>query len=313
MNFTSIEYFLMLEHERSFSRAAEKLNITQQTLSGHIAGVEKELGCRLFVRHVPLELTYAGEVFLEHARRIHRDDTDLRQTMLEIQQEQRGRLTIGIASTRGRAILPDIIAAYQKSRPHISIVIRETDNEVASELVHTGEVDLAIANFEEDTGDPLVLTDFYTEELILLMQPDLYAAQFPSRYFDSRCIHLKDNHEFALFDGCPLLLNPEGDISGRFARRLFRMNGMSTEIRVESSNIETLLELCLRGAGACITPANLAEAVFTKEQMEHMVQVHFAEGAKYKIRFASLRERSRWKMLRDFIKTAQTTYESVHQ
>ena len=64
MNFASMDYFIMVAREKSFTKAAQRLYITQQTLSAHIASIEKELGCSLFVRHVPLELTYAGQVFL---------------------------------------------------------------------------------------------------------------------------------------------------------------------------------------------------------------------------------------------------------
>ena len=67
MNFSSMDYFITVARERSFSRAAERLHITQQTLSAHIAGLEKELGTKLLVRSIPLELTYAGEVFLGYA------------------------------------------------------------------------------------------------------------------------------------------------------------------------------------------------------------------------------------------------------
>ena len=68
MNFQSIQYFLQVARRRSFSQAAEELFITQQTLSASIASLEKELGCKLFVRHIPLELTYGGELFLQYAR-----------------------------------------------------------------------------------------------------------------------------------------------------------------------------------------------------------------------------------------------------
>ena len=64
MNFLSMDYFVTLAQERNFTRAAEKLHITQQTLSAHIAVLEKEAGSPLFLRRVPLELTYAGKVFL---------------------------------------------------------------------------------------------------------------------------------------------------------------------------------------------------------------------------------------------------------
>ena len=49
-----------LRKTASFTRAADALHITQQTLSAHIAGIERELGCPLLIRHIPLELTYAG-------------------------------------------------------------------------------------------------------------------------------------------------------------------------------------------------------------------------------------------------------------
>ena len=53
MNFLSIEYFAAVASEHSFSKAAKRLGITQQTLSANIAALERELGCTLFVRHVP--------------------------------------------------------------------------------------------------------------------------------------------------------------------------------------------------------------------------------------------------------------------
>ena len=67
MNFLSIRYFLVTAEERSITRAAEKLHITQQTLSAHIAAMEREAGAKLFVRSVPLKLTGSGEVFYRYA------------------------------------------------------------------------------------------------------------------------------------------------------------------------------------------------------------------------------------------------------
>ncbi len=67
MNFQTMEYFTAVVEKRSFTKAAESLHITQQTLSAHIANLEKELGCALLIRHIPLELTYAGEVFFRYA------------------------------------------------------------------------------------------------------------------------------------------------------------------------------------------------------------------------------------------------------
>ena len=70
MNFLTMEYFLAVAQEKNFTRAAARMNITQQTLSAHIGALEKELGCRLFDRTKPLRLTYAGETLLRYAGEI---------------------------------------------------------------------------------------------------------------------------------------------------------------------------------------------------------------------------------------------------
>ena len=70
MNLQTMEYLIAVAEEQSISKAAERLHITQQTLSAHLASVEEELGCRLFERRVPLKITYAGEEFLKYARLI---------------------------------------------------------------------------------------------------------------------------------------------------------------------------------------------------------------------------------------------------
>ena len=111
MNFLSIEYFAAVASEHSFSKAAKRLGITQQTLSANIAALERELGCTLFVRHVPLELTYAGTVFARYAQRFRRDRDALGQEMRDIAGDQAGVLRVGVAYTRSRAIMPPIVKA----------------------------------------------------------------------------------------------------------------------------------------------------------------------------------------------------------
>ena len=58
MNFHSLDYFLVLAREKNFTRAAEALHITQQSLSAAIAALERELGCPLVVRRTPDTMAY---------------------------------------------------------------------------------------------------------------------------------------------------------------------------------------------------------------------------------------------------------------
>ena len=107
MNFLSIEYFAAVASEHSFSKAAKRLGITQQTLSANIAALERELGCTLFVRHVPLELTYAGTVFARYAQRFRRDrDRTWPRNARHRRRSGRRAARGSLPDTRSRAIMP---------------------------------------------------------------------------------------------------------------------------------------------------------------------------------------------------------------
>ena len=69
MNFSSFDYFLALARERSYTRAADALHITQQSLSAAIAALERELGCPLVVRRMPDTMAYP--ISLGHAKRAY--------------------------------------------------------------------------------------------------------------------------------------------------------------------------------------------------------------------------------------------------
>ena len=106
MNFHSLDYFLVLAREKNFTRAAEALHITQQSLSSHIAGLEKELGCTLLVRRTPLELTYAGRTFLRYAESIGQTRQAMERESATSPKIRKAKLRVGIAYTRGRTIMP---------------------------------------------------------------------------------------------------------------------------------------------------------------------------------------------------------------
>ena len=113
MNFKSIDYFLSVARERSFTKAAAQHHITQQTISADIAALERELGQPLFLRKVPLKLTYAGEVFLRYAQGFQNSHTAMLQEFRDIAKEETGILRIGVTYARGHALMPQLIAAVE--------------------------------------------------------------------------------------------------------------------------------------------------------------------------------------------------------
>ncbi len=125
MNFQSLNYFIMLAREKNFTRAAEKLNLTQQTLSANVAALEKEWGMKFLIRHVPLELTDAGKVFYAYALQFTRGEEALSRTLKDIANEEAGNLTIGVGFVRERDLLPTLIAAFREKHPKVTFDLVE--------------------------------------------------------------------------------------------------------------------------------------------------------------------------------------------
>jgi DNA-binding transcriptional LysR family regulator len=120
------------------------------------------------VRHIPLELTYAGEVFWRYALEIQKKKSAMLQELGDIAHNEKGRLRIGIAHTRGHTIMPGIILAFQQRYPLVQVQLVEATNDELHTKLTGGEIDLAIANFHERLPG-VELEDFYQEEVILLV------------------------------------------------------------------------------------------------------------------------------------------------
>lgn len=307
MNFTSLSYFETLAHERSFTRAAQRLHITQQSLSTCIAKMEAELDCQLVVRHVPLELTYAGEVLLRYAASFREDYAAMQQEFCDISQNQRGVLRVGVTYTRGRTIMPTIISSFQEQFPSIRIDLIEDSNDALRRKIVDGDVDLAIASFPNNIPG-VTLQDFYREEVVMLVArklfQELYGKDAPkrARQFESG--------DFSAIDECPLVLNSVDDIGGHIERSLLKRAGIAhPRIMATSNNVETLLALCLREVGACFCPEILAQSSLTAEQFESLRLLRLGETAQYRIRFGYLEQSYQWSIIDAFMTTARTAME----
>lgn len=302
MNFATLEYFETLAQERSFTKASERLHITQQSLSSHIAKLEKELGCQLVVRHVPLELTYAGEVFLNYASSLRDQYTTMRHEFMDISQNDEGILRVGIGFTRGRTILPDIIMAFHEKHPHVRIALVEATNEALRQKLIEGDVDLAIAFFP--TALPgVILRDFYQEEVVILVLRELFETLYGDEA-EERIRRLCEG-DYSALDKCPLVLGSLEDIGGRIERSLMMRAGLSRpHIVATSNNSETHLALCIRGAGACLCSETLARGALTEEQLEKLLIIRLGETARYPICFGYRDKPYQWSIIQEFMDMA---------
>jgi DNA-binding transcriptional LysR family regulator len=143
--------FRAVAHERSFSRAARALALTQPAVSQQVAGLEKEVGARLLAREPGgLELTAAGAVLLEHADALA-ERLELAGTQLaEIAGAERLRLRVGAFPSALATLVPAAVAALRAEEPDAEVLIEEGGSEALTQRVARGELHAAVA-FQDAT------------------------------------------------------------------------------------------------------------------------------------------------------------------
>ena len=122
MNFQHVKSFCYIVSEGSFSRAAERLGLTQPTISAQIQSLEKGLHTRLFERSAQgISLTQSGRVFHNYALQIMELTSRAEQAMDELQGMTRGRVELGASTVPGHYVLPQALALFKSSAAGVHV------------------------------------------------------------------------------------------------------------------------------------------------------------------------------------------------
>lgn len=144
MDTLSLYYFSEVAKDLHITRTANRLFISQQTLSNHILRLEESFGVKLLHRKPTLALTYAGEYVLAFAEKINRESSNLKDIIADIQHEDTGVILFGASILRMTTLLPDILPVFSVRHPHVEIRISDGYSKNLEDLVLRGELDMAI-------------------------------------------------------------------------------------------------------------------------------------------------------------------------
>ena len=143
MELRHLRYFLAVAERLSFRQAAEDLGVAQPSLSAQIRQLEEEIGGRLLERNTHrVELTSAGQNFLEDCRRILRDCTNSVRFTQRIAHGKAGRLSIGFVSSLGHGLMPRILRAYRRQFPDVELRLMEMDTTQQIQALNAHRLDL---------------------------------------------------------------------------------------------------------------------------------------------------------------------------
>ncbi|MGF3114379.1 LysR family transcriptional regulator [Facklamia sp. P12937] len=141
------EYVMTVFEEQSFSKASERLFVSQPSLSANVKRIEKRLGHDIFDRStIPIKLTEFGVEYIRNAKEIQRIEEDFQQYISKVDNLQYGRIAIGGTSLFASMILPKLMAKFNEIYPEIQIDLFEETSSKLIALLHEGEIDLLLDN-----------------------------------------------------------------------------------------------------------------------------------------------------------------------
>lgn len=241
MDIRALRYFVELVREKSFTRASEKLFVTQPTISKMIRNMEEELGQPLLNREGhSFTLTDSGQVLFAHGQLILAQMQQLEAELADLQSLQHGRLALGIPPMVGH-VYADLIRAYRSRYPKVELSIVEYGGRRIEQAVLEGELDLAITMLptkEEGVLSALEL-DCYPIQVVL---PDL-----PRWRGDSE-IRLADLQEE------PFLLYTQAFTLSERLEQACQQAGFVPQVAARSSQWDFLTAMVRSGMGVAFLP-----------------------------------------------------------
>lgn len=240
MELHALKVFLAVATEKSFSRAAEKMSRTQPAVSLAIQRLEGELNVKLIDRlSKDLQLTDAGQIVYNHARRFENLERELETALTELRDNSAGRLTIG-ANESSSLYLMQHIQRYRHEFPRIRVEVRRSLSSRIPAMLMDGDLELGVVSFDP-MDDRIESTVIYTDHVALVVSPEHKLAQHES-------VSIADlgSESFIAHN----VVSPYRDI----IIREFQMHRVPLNIHMEMPTVETIRKMVQRGEGVAFLP-----------------------------------------------------------
>lgn len=256
MNTKQFEYAIVLSHEGSFSRAADKLGISQPSLSQYIKKLEGDLGVELFFRNgQKVSPTEAGKVFLSGAAKICKLEMDMKTEIDELNGGFKGSIKVGISPFRCAGMMPKVLLEFSKKYPDIKVILYE---KTVAELID---------NMSREEYDICVLpemAEYSSFEYIKIADENFYLI-LPVALTKKAGLRVPQNNEIPeiemkSLEGTDFVSLFEHQLIDKELRRLCDIEGVNINIIARCVNIETMYSLAVNGVGGALVPEAIIDS-----------------------------------------------------
>lgn len=255
--FQGMEYVYEVYKEKSFSRAAASLFISQPSLSANVKRIEKRIGYPIFDRSTkPLGLTECGERYIQAVEQIMSVKNEFVNFVNDLGGLKTGKLVVGGSNFFSSWILPGLIADFARKYPLIEIILIEESTANLAQLLQQGALDLAVDNclLDEAVFDSCI----FQEEHLLLAVPRSFAVNESLSAYQLSVESIRD-HSFlkpemkavplAAFRDEPfIMLKPEND-TGKRALAICHQHRLHPHVVFELDQQLTAYNITCSGMG----------------------------------------------------------------
>ena len=243
MTIRHLEIFVQVYREKSITRAAEKLYMTQPAVSGAIRELEKQYDVALFERlGRRLYVTGAGEALYARAVQMLEEFRGLEQGL-----ERKTALRVGSSVTLGNFILPRVAAAWQVRHPESPLQVTVANGGRLQQMLRDNLLDVAV--IEGAVNGTELETRAFRQDRLVLVLPQGHPLTMPEH------ITLAQVLEY------PLLVREEGSAGRHCLEQVLGRRGLQADRRWESIDTQALLRAVAQGLGVAFLPRELAEGV----------------------------------------------------
>lgn len=246
MELVSLYYFTELAKTMNFTKTAERLYITQQTLSNHIARLEEHFEMPLFYRSPSLSLTPAGELVLAFATDVNREHTSLKDQLADMKAQESGVLRFGASAVRINSFLPHILPQFAARYPKVAVQFSGSNAREAMKMVLDGRQDLCLTvSYEKN---PNILARHMISDQIYLCVSDALLRQYYGE--DTDALKQKSEHGANIADFAKLPFCISDNIVGDKVNHCFREAQVTPRAYFSTDSTRLGAAVCNEGLAA---------------------------------------------------------------
>ena len=289
-----LQYLDAVYRYRNFTRASEELFVSQPAISAAVSSLEKQLGVKLIVRTPKaVEFTDAGEQFMDHVRIIMRQCDEAERQMLDLSDEKKQKLRLGVSPTLTHQIVPYLYTGFFPMWDHADIKLYEGSMTTHAEMIVEDELDLSYNALPEDQrSDEIVMKKITTGTLFAVMAADHRLAKYEKLSID-------------MFEGESIALPDRKSLMRKLVVEAFSRHGVVPHTVLEHEQLICMFDLLK--VGGYIAFMNKSNFMDTVTASGDIVAVPFEEPLTFDVGFMYSAKRFLPKIAKDLISFIEGT------